>query len=341
MRYDVNSWYASLDKIAQLAGLAWLPTQPVSQISVADLERVAVVAAAKDAVLRVLRERGIRSLEEQVIRGTLGEGALFTCHRDYYGKGLQGLQYNDPDITNAPMAEVYTKLKDLPYSMLRVSYHPSNIYSVSGWSALGGHQRLFVAGYVERIDGDVIHARPYIIGQLIGAGEGEDGLSWVLQSYGRVYPESIDEFSRIAEVDNVPSRKQTEILKEFPERRIKEIVGELIGVDDPPRDWGGERSDLLGDVHIDGRRLTAAFVLKGPAQFRRMTLATLGKNGDQIYRAFTEPAELIVLQHCHDVDSSVVATLKAFANQAGEQRLFCVMDGRDTWRLLKAYSYLS
>lgn len=341
MEFDLNCWYVSIDKIAQLAGASWLPERPINEIA-DNLDRLRIVAAAKDATLDLLRRRRVATLEAQIIQGTLVEGSLFTCHRDYYGKGLHGRSPVDADLLRGEMAEVYSNLRALPnFKRLSVHYHPSNIHSVSGWSALGGHSRLFVAGYVERIEGEVIRARPLVIANVI-AKEGDGDISNVLDGYGRVYPEMIEEFKGIREVNHRPSRSEMAVLKEIPESKIKSIFATLLRLPDFPNDWGGERSDLFsGDVHIGSRRLSAAFIFKGPASFRKMTLAVLGKNGDQIVRAFTEPAELVVLQHCHDIDTMVISNMRAFATRAGDQRLYCAIDGRDTWRLLKAYGYLT
>jgi hypothetical protein len=68
-----------------------------------------------------------------------------------------------------------------------------------------------------------------------------------------------------------------------------------------------------------------------------MTMAELGKNGDQISRLFEEPAELLVLQHCHEITPDVRKTMRAFANQMGNPRMYCVIDGYDTIRVLEAY----
>ena len=68
-----------------------------------------------------------------------------------------------------------------------------------------------------------------------------------------------------------------------------------------------------------------------------MTMAELGKNGDQIDRLFSEPAELLVLQHCHEVTHPVRAVMRAYAERISNPRLFCVVDGYDTLRILQAY----
>jgi hypothetical protein len=68
-----------------------------------------------------------------------------------------------------------------------------------------------------------------------------------------------------------------------------------------------------------------------------MTPNHLGKNNDQIYRLANEPAGLFVVQHCHEIGQAVRATLRAFSIQPGQQRLYCLIDGRDSLRILQAY----
>jgi hypothetical protein len=94
-------------------------------------------------------------------------------------------------------------------------------------------------------------------------------------------------------------------------------------------------------LHIDGERVAGAFLLKGPAEFRPMTLNMLGKNNDQIVRLAQEPAELLVVQHCHDICPPVRATLRAFTIQPGTlDRRYCCIDGKDSLRILQAYDKL-
>ena len=91
----------------------------------------------------------------------------------------------------------------------------------------------------------------------------------------------------------------------------------LIGESYVPNDWGGERSDLYTSrVFARGRQVSAAWLFKGPGYPRAMDVKALGKNGDQIDRLFTEPAELLVLQHCHQIKPSVVGMMDSYAHDA-------------------------
>ena len=110
--------------------------------------------------------------------------------------------------------------------------------------------------------------------------------------------------------------------------------------DTAPVDWGGEGSDYFAShLTVNNRRYTAAFLLKGPAKFRPMTTAHLGKNQDQLLRLTAEEADIFVVQHCHEVTPPVRKLLRALTSQAGYSRRYCVIDGRDSLRLLQAFSW--
>jgi hypothetical protein len=167
----------------------------------------------------------------------------------------------------------------------------------------------------------------------------EDDAVWWSHAYGEVFVEDIDELAKAVEVaDAVGDWK---VMEHVSEQAFKQCLAEILGVD-APRDWGGERSDLYSaHVHLRGRRHPTAFLLKGPARFSPMTLNHLGKNNDQIVRLSHEPADLLIVQHCHDIGTDVRETLRAFAVQPGPiRRRYCLIDGRDSYKILLAYGKL-
>jgi hypothetical protein len=121
------------------------------------------------------------------------------------------------------------------------------------------------------------------------------------------------------------------------EAALKACLAEILG-DAAAKDWGGESSDYYSaHIRLSGRRLTSAFLLKGPARFEPMNLKHLGKNNDQIVRLSDEPADVLFVQHCHDILPAVRKTLRAFAVQPFLPRRYCLIDGRDSLKLLRAY----
>lgn len=156
--------------------------------------------------------------------------------------------------------------------------------------------------------------------------------------YFETFPEDIDQLALVREV---PLPDSAEPMRSIKENAFKQCLAEILG-DEVKADWGGERSDhYTAHVTLRGRPITAAFLLKGPGSgFRSMTLNHLGAKNDQIFRLAQEPAGLLVVQHCHDIGPEVRATLRAFAVQPGSPRRYCLVDGRESLRLLIAYDKL-
>lgn len=163
------------------------------------------------------------------------------------------------------------------------------------------------------------------------------GSEWYSYAYYENFVEDIDEFSVVA---NVPRPVDIQVMRSISENAFKICLAEILG-DEPRPDWGGEMADHYSShLHLNGRRVSAAFLLKGPARFSPMRLNHLGKNNDQIFRLAQEPATLLIVQHCHEITEPVRATLRAFAVRPGSKRRYCLIDGHDSLRLLLAYEKL-
>ncbi|MGB3508639.1 MAG: hypothetical protein WBA93_05245 [Microcoleaceae cyanobacterium] len=163
---------------------------------------------------------------------------------------------------------------------------------------------------------------------------GEPSWSIIYSDFYNLYIEDFDEFSKIKEQS---MSENFEEMKDIKESVFKAALGKILS-ESTPKDWGGETSDFItSHLHYQGKRLRAAFLLKGPAKFNPMTLKHLGKNGDQIVRLAQEPADVLIVQHCHNITSSVIKTLEVFATQPSNPRYYCLLNGRESLRLLEAY----
>jgi hypothetical protein len=80
---------------------------------------------------------------------------------------------------------------------------------------------------------------------------------------------AIDEIDSFRAVSTIDPRDVAAIATpklQIPEETVKEFIGTIIGEPYLPKDWGGELSDIdTTRVMLDGRRVAAAFLLKGPA----------------------------------------------------------------------------
>ncbi|MBF0164376.1 MAG: hypothetical protein HQM01_07750 [Magnetococcales bacterium] len=239
-----------------------------------------------------------------------------------------------------PQATMQAKFQDSSEKQwkLVVSFSHRHLLSESSWSQLSGRKHFFVFGVVDNVNDAEITMIPLIIAtpyNNVGMFSSEQEL-W---RFGReIYVDYLDSFSEVQNVKRSRSEKDLEILRKIPERSIKLAFAEIIGEARVPKDWGGERSDLFSScVVMNGNRVSTAFIFKGPSQFKPMTMAELGKNGDQIERLYTEPADLMVLQHCHEITLPVRSNMRTYAQRAGNLKICCIIDGYDTLRILKAY----
>jgi hypothetical protein len=121
---------------------------------------------------------------------------------------------------------------------------------------------------------------------------------WWGHEFFQNFVEDFDEFSKVRGFSKPDDFSP---MDRISESAFKACLAELLG-GQPPNDWGGETSDFYSaHLHLAGRRVTGAFLLKGPARFAPMRLNMLGKNNDQIVRLAQEPADVLFVQHCHEV----------------------------------------
>ena len=147
--------------------------------------------------------------------------------------------------------------------------------------------------------------------------------------------EDLDELSKVKKVEVAVRRR-------IPEKNFKYGIAKLAKQSGDFTDWGGEINDLYtSKIHVRGKRHAMAFAFKGPATTGKLTPKKLGKNGDQIQRLFSSPADVFFVQYHDQIDGSVVEQMKrlAIANSVTENKLvmFGVIDGDDTDRLIAAY----
>jgi hypothetical protein len=256
-----------------------------------------------------------------------------------------------------PCPEIYTSARvsqgvylEFDYGKpVVVTYHASHVCSETGRLTLSEG---YPQGYREAIIG-LLHDRgarfeiePIVIGAPYldrprNATKGGSEAVLGGNDYGEILPEDISEFANISEVRPDEADEWMSVMKQLPEASVKEAIARLLA-EPSKKDWGGEENDhFSANVTVAGRRRTAAFLLKGPTAFKEMTPAMCGKNGDQIYRLTRAGADISVIQHAHLVGPAVRETLRAFVVTPGYPRMFCVMDGQVTYRLLKAYGLLS
>lgn len=342
--YDLTCWYINQRRILELVGFGVLAHQLESIANVYpqdQIRKMAELAVFKDALTQWLQERNLPTLGQVIIKDQVKPDILFTHYTNWFCKGLREVDRAiSRGNTVVPPALAYGKLDDLREGWrINCRFHHEHLTSSSSWSELSGQKPLLVMGLITGVTGSRIDAIPYVIANTVPPFERRQspiGNHWHTKLECHV--DSIDSFKAVKEIMPIRSKKELNMLKNVSEQNVKDAFSDIISELRVPKDWGGERSDLFTDrVVLDGKRISTAFAFKGPAQFKPMTMTHLGKNGDQIERLFSEPADLFILQHCHEITPPVRAAMRAHAQQIGRLRLFCLIDGYDTIRLLKAY----
>lgn len=278
--------------------------------------------------------RDVAPFEIDWLGGRVTGGRIFTMNRHLTFINAQGHRRGE--------SLAYTTFPELGQDRsslrLELPLHPAHVVAGSPGELMKGKvSDLFVCAEVLDVALNRVRAIPIFIGHQVMQGPMEQIVG---AAHGEIHPEQIDNFSKLAKV-RMPSKEQLEALRAIPEQQVKTAFAAIIGEPDVPRDWGGERSDLISTyVRVGGKRISSAFLFKGPAggeKFRPMEVRDLGKPGNQIERLATEPVDLLVVQHCHTVTAAVRSLLRAFCNQVGYQRNYCVITGYDTFRILRAY----
>ena len=119
---------------------------------------------------------------------------------------------------------------------------------------------------------------------------------------------------------------------------------DIIGENYHQIDWGGELNDIYTTFfHFNNKRTSAAFMLKGRGTKGKLTIQKAGKNGDQILRLVKHHAQIYIIQHigeiAQEVREDIYLKIKLKRLQ-GEEAYFCIIDGTDTTRILKAYGHI-
>lgn len=300
-----------------------------------DFRSSMVLAQVKDELVLWLKANvaQVHPIDLMAAQGTLAPGQFFTAIQSFFGNA-----HAKPGLAQ----RLWTKLELEDEFLLEIPIQPQHVLSGSPRDRMSGRNRLFVFGVVEKVEQNVIQGGAYYVGTVCP--RGVDPLlpppGWYWRDYQQIPLQDIDAFSRIGQ-EAMPDKKDLAIVKTFSEEDVKFAVAELIS-EQAPKDWGGERSDLFSaNVSVRGRPATASFLFKGPGSgFTPMTMKHLGKRGDQIDRLFCEGSDLCVLQHCHDVTPAVRNTMRAYALSMERPRLFTILDGIATLRLMRAYGKL-
>jgi hypothetical protein len=346
---NISALYLSQKRLNEVLNRETLPAVArlfsLSSPENSGLQRTVILGAYEDAVLVWLSSANFPSLGQIVAENRVTQGDFFTHLGAFSGSGI--LEGADRLYRGLPLrkeALLRAKLDNFRDGLtLTVQAHPENYTTTSASGEMSGKKRLFLVGRITDCETNNFRAQAYVIGHLHE--EQRKGMPSIdrfgrLQWHMEVFPTQVDNFATASAV-KPPTTSELAKIQSTEELDVKEAFASIVGEPFVPKDWAGEKSDLCTtQLRIEGQQVAAAFAFKGRSKAKKMTVADLGKNGDQISRLFSEPSDFVVLQHCHEVTSAVRDHMRAFATRIGRLRPFCIIDGADTVRILKAYGKL-
>jgi len=214
-------------------------------------------------------------------------------------------------------------------------FNAERLAAASAAGNLTGDREVLVLGTVVRCNARSIEVRPAFIGIRTYVNDDADAFFGVSESL-RVYPREIDQFSGV-DFTTPCTPAELQALHYTSEDEVKRSIAALMGEPFVAKDWGGEKSDLYTSrTSVRGTHLASAWLFKGPGASGPMTVRALGKRGDQIDRLYSEPAELMVLQHYREITTAVVNMMSVYAHHMSRPRRFMIVDGEDTAKILRA-----
>lgn len=159
-------------------------------------------------------------------------------------------------------------------------------------------------------------------------------------SVREAFIDDVEEFGDVQDLK--PADLPTLTPPRLPEKIFKYGVASVLGNAGKFQDWGGEKNDLYSsNVTIGGRCISTAFAFKGPATAPPLTIAKLGKNGDQIPRLFSTTAEAFFVQFEGDIEEAVKGEMLTHAirksHETGKEILYGVIAREDSHRLRVRY----
>ncbi|WP_323517469.1 hypothetical protein [Xanthomonas nasturtii] len=326
------TYYLSRDRLLGLLQVDRLPAHVLAALQGQDVLMASAILsnAVGQYLVDAIAHGNVKTLPQLTFENRLQAGVPFIYDGHTYGNGFS--QRN-----KTPLLSLREKLDGpLIGKQLVVEFSKGNLVNDTAMTRMQGSTRLFVFGYIADMDGTTIRAVPYAIGDLVERG---GGLPTPFVQSLELRPEDIDQFAGLDE-KWTPKASEFSVMRGVPEQSVKELLCQLLGEPGIPNDWGGEESDVFSaNLGVNGRRQTAAFLLKGPSRFHPMKPTDLGRNGDQLYRLFNIPADVFVIQHCHSIGPAVRKQALAFALQRSFTAPCRVLfvDGMTTARLLRAH----
>ena len=294
--------------------------------------------AHADELERWLRTHEVPSLASVLNKGRCTRGAFVWAETDFCWSDVAAERraaHADPD---ADIRSSFHGTLDVRGGTTSVhgTFNPKRLTCSTANVELAGIRNQYILGYITNCTEGAVEIRPLTIAtRLLAPCERR----WDDDRWQHVHPAEIDHFAGIHWHDPL-TPADLEALRHIPEAQVKQAIAAIVREPVVPKDWGGETCDLWTPrLLVNGKATTAAWLLKGPSRFAPMTIGMLGSTGDQIERLARTSAQLLIVQHCHEIRPEVHTMLRSVASDFRDVRRYMLIDGYDTLRILKAFRF--
>ena len=156
------------------------------------------------------------------------------------------------------------------------------------------------------------------------------------------WPEDIDELAACADIPLPPEAEWRAALGSVTGEDVCDALAGILGGTRLQGEAAAHSSMIAAGIHRGGEEEPAAIavITDADARGRALEPAALRARPDAMVAMNATPAELWIVQHCHTIGPAVRDMVRACAVRPHAPRRFCLIDGADTYRILKAYGRL-
>jgi len=235
---SIRAWYVSTQRLLELLDINSLPPHILHALQAPSpsFSKGVLANLLGPHLLAFLRREQIHQFYRLVAQNRLAPGIPFTYQGHFYGKGFRASNRTPLVSLSENVSEV------LPGKKLLIEFSKGGLVTDTAYSRLGGSTNLFAFCSVTEIEGGLVRAVPYLIGDLVE--RTGSGIDLRLAQYISLPVQQIDQFKGVDFQWN-PSISEFNRLRDIPEKQVKELFCKLLSDVDVPNDWGGEESDIF------------------------------------------------------------------------------------------------
>jgi hypothetical protein len=213
-----------------------------------------------------------------------------------------------------------------------ITYFGANFLSRAERDRITDGTAVALIGQIDVVKDGFIQADPLVMGtpsfDHFRNGEIDLALAPYAGDWFETLPVDIDEFSTAMDEGDVDVAESEwrGALAALGQDGVRKRLAGIVGKVAPPEGVAAGTDMIFAELHIDGTPTAAAIL-------------TTDENTDLMQigaRLAATPARLLIVQHCGAIAESLRDTIRAFAVAPHAPRRFCLIDGADTYRIIKA-----